>query len=240
MRRRSANFVDDRNCEKDAKHSHHRMETAPAYARALAYGLAHPQQNKRLFGKPYLKYGQCLGLWSYLFEVGGVLGAKHVTNLDAFGTAFLGFTGPPGAMQNYFRDAANKYVQQGRVNTSTTFLEYVQAEFLDRVHYTGDAADFFLEHGTDKLPMDTFSELGWQYADQGAAIGATQPSILRSMFEKTHAAVPGEEWADARAAGLDIPAEQAVTTYPDTEEMMNQAFLAYCQEHKSDLYSVLR
>ena len=43
------------------------------------------QVNKQFLRKPYLKYGQCLGIWNYFFQLGGILGAKHSDNLDAFG-----------------------------------------------------------------------------------------------------------------------------------------------------------
>src|SRR5437016_10676464 len=44
---------------------------------------------------------QCLGIWSYLFEVGGILGAKHAAKTDAFVSAFLGQSGPSGAAKSF-------------------------------------------------------------------------------------------------------------------------------------------
>jgi hypothetical protein len=75
------------------------------------------------------------------------------------------------------------------------FFEYVQAEFTDRVGYAGD--DYFLTHGMDKFPPETTEELACQYAEQGAAVGAIYPDIMRAMFERTHALVPKEKWDEA-------------------------------------------
>jgi hypothetical protein len=60
------------------------MEQMPAYARAVAASVIQQHLNKPFLGRPYLKYGQCLGLWSYFFELGGILAGKHASNLDAF------------------------------------------------------------------------------------------------------------------------------------------------------------
>jgi type I restriction enzyme M protein len=40
-----------------------------------------------------------LGIVGYFFQLGGILGAKYHLNLDAFGHAFLGATGPTGAVK---------------------------------------------------------------------------------------------------------------------------------------------
>ena len=63
------------------------------YWRAVAQDLISDQLIKRFLGRSYLRLGQCLGLWGYLFELGGILAAKHGAKLDAFVPAFLGMSG---------------------------------------------------------------------------------------------------------------------------------------------------
>ena len=92
----------------------------------MGVALIRQWANKPLLGKPYLKGGQCFGLWGYLFEVGGLLAAKHRTKLDAFGPAFLGMNGPPGAMKTFCMELANKLVSEDRVSTSTTLFRAVR------------------------------------------------------------------------------------------------------------------
>lgn len=75
------------------------MKNVPSYARVVAGSLARQWRNKPLFGKAFLKRGQWFGLWGYLFELGGILATKHVSNLNAFGPAFLGMSGPAGAIK---------------------------------------------------------------------------------------------------------------------------------------------
>jgi hypothetical protein len=122
---------------------------------------------------------------------------------------------------------------------SMAFADYIGKEFLGRVGYSGDANTFFLEHGMEKLPTETAAELAWQYSQQGAALGATYPQIMREMFGRTHVAVPKEEWEFARSAGLDISSEQMLMSYEDVEEAENEVFMAYCQECCPSLYSIL-
>ena len=91
------------------------------------------------------------------------------------------------------------------MNDSIPFFEYVQAEFTERVGYTGkDYFNYFCAHGMDKFSPETAEDLACQYAEQGAAVGAMYPDIMRSMFERTYAPVAEEKWAQAYAAVLDI------------------------------------
>lgn len=82
--------------------------------------------NKPFFGKPYLKYGQCHAIWSYFFQLGGILGGRHSGNLDAFGPAFLGAKGPPGAVKQVFTEVAKRLVADS-VKDSMKFQDYVSA-----------------------------------------------------------------------------------------------------------------
>jgi len=212
-------------------------EHPPAYARVVAGSLAHQWSNKRLFGKPYLKLGQCLGLSGYLFEVGGILGAKYAGKLDAFGPAFLG--GPPRAQKSACIDMANKLLSDNRLNESTTFFDFVQAEFASRMKHKGDPRDYCLAHLMDRIPLDAAAEFAWQCAVRGVAAAAIHPKVFRAMFEYTYRPVPKEEWQWAYAAGLDIGPEQPRRSYDEAEEAENKNFTEYCQEYRPDLYAIL-
>jgi hypothetical protein len=59
------------------------MEKLSGYAKLLASVRVQKEASKPFFGKPYLKYGQCYALWSYFFQLGGILGGRHSANLDA-------------------------------------------------------------------------------------------------------------------------------------------------------------
>jgi hypothetical protein len=191
-----------------------------------------------LFGKPYFKLGQCLWLWAYLYQIGGMLAAKHIANIDAFGHVFLGVEGAAGAVKNFFDEVAHKYVSLGRVSNSITFFQYVEAEFTQRIGTTGD--NYFVVHGMDKLPLDITENLACQYGEQGAAVGATHPDIIRAMFERTYASVPKEEWNFAYTAGLDIGPEQPRMNFADVQETANTAFVAYSKDYRPDLYPILQ
>ncbi len=55
-------------------------QLAGGYWRGVAEHFITAQINKPFFGRPYLKLGQCFGLWGYHFELGGMLGSKHRAN----------------------------------------------------------------------------------------------------------------------------------------------------------------
>ena len=214
------------------------VENIAGYARVRARTMVKQQMNKPFLCKPYLKYGQCWGLWGYFFQLSGILGAKHSGNLDAFGHAFLGAQWPSSAVKKFFTEVAKSLVADS-VSDLMTFSDFVGAEFIGRVGYVGDAHSYFSEHGMEKVRPNTAEELAWQYSEQGVALGAIYPDIIKKMFDRTHAAVPKENWERAHVAGLNIPPEQDLMGYEETEETENEAFMVYCQECCPDLYSIL-
>jgi hypothetical protein len=120
------------------------------------------------------------------------------------------------------------------------FADYVGADIVKRVRYAGDALTYFTEHGMDKLTPANAENLAWEFSSDGAVLGAIQPDMVRRMFDRTHAPFPKEKWERMRPAGLNIPPEQDVMSYEETEEGENKEFMAYCQQCCPDLYSVLR
>lgn len=194
--------------------------------------------NPQILGKPYLKFGQCIALGGYFFQLGGMLGARHQMKLDAFGDAFLGATGDPGAVERLFTELANDIVSRSS-DDSMTFYDYVSKEFSRSVGYVGDPARFLIEHGLDKIAPEMAVDIARRYAEEGAALGAIYPDELRKMYERSYAAVPKKQWDEARAAGLNIPSEQAFITYEELEEADNEVFMAYCQKCCPGLYAIL-
>lgn len=170
----------------------------------------------------------------YLFEVGGLLAARHAAKLDAFGPAFLGMSGPSGAMKTFCGEVANELVTDNRANESTTFFDFVQKEFESRMGYEVDLA-----HMMARFPLETAAEVAWQCAGGAVAVAAIYPNVFRSMFERTYRPRPKEVWDKAFASGLDIGAQQNPKKYEDAEQGENKDFMQFCQEYRPDLYAIL-
>src|SRR5260221_3215935 len=178
------------------------MDDIPGgFWRAVAEGFIQAQLNKPLFGRPYLRLGQCFGLWSYMFELGGILGAKHGAKTDAFVSAFLGMSGASGVAKGVLVETANKTLQ-GHSLTSMKFWDYVGADVAGRISYKGNGWHTLLsERSTQKIPPNGALTNSWEYASAGAALGTIHPDILRAMFERTYSQVPEEKRAFMLAAG---------------------------------------
>ncbi len=115
----------------------------------LARARAQQEASKSLFGKPKLKYGQCYAMAGYFMQLGALLGAKHRDKPDAFGHAFLGATGEPGAVKRFFTDAAPRILEA--IAEDMTFTDYVNAEQVKRLKYTGDPHRFLFDLGMKRL-----------------------------------------------------------------------------------------
>ena len=209
------------------------MEEMPAYARVIAGRLIQQQLNKPFLGRPYLKYGQCFGLWGYLFELGGILAAKHAANLEAFVPAFLGGRGD--SAKGNFTAITTSLIAEGRVNESMKFFDYVQTESIRLAKYKGDANGFLLKHGKERVPPGTAAELAQFYAIQGAALGAIYPDLVRAIFQETYFFHKREQWEQFYAAGLDVGPYQAAKTYEEAEKEENEGFMAYSRESHPQL-----
>jgi hypothetical protein len=194
---------------------------------------------KPVFGRAFLKLGQCLGFWGYMLELGGILGVRYGSKSDAFVSAFLGMSGASGIARQVLVDQAKRILEQ-RSLTSIKFWDYVGADLAARLGYTGDWSNLIMERGTQKIPPDVGRTNAWEYASDGAALGAMHPEIVRTMFEQTLAPVSEEKWQFWHAAGLDIGAEQPQTDYRQVEDTETKNFTEYCRQACPDLYSVLK
>src|SRR2546423_12701923 len=111
------------------------MDRIPSgFWRAVAEGFIEGQATKSLFGRRYLKFGQCFGLWGYLIELGGILGTKHASKPDAFIRAFMGLSDAAGEAKPVLVKQAN-FIMQGHSLQSMSFWDYVGVDVIDRLGY---------------------------------------------------------------------------------------------------------
>jgi hypothetical protein len=219
------------------------MDEIPGgFWRAVAEDFISAPLIKRFFGRPFLKFGQCFGLWGYIFELGGILGAKHAANPDAFVSAFLGMSGEAGVAKRVLVEQANRMLERHSLG-SMAYWDYVEADVADRIGVKGDGCrSLVMERGAQKTPPKIALTNAWKYASAGAALGTIHPDVLRAMFERTHAAVsPKKQWQQFYAAGLDIgPEPPARQSYKAAMEEENKNFMEYCRQFHPDLCSLLK
>lgn len=228
--------------------------------------ILHEWVQRTLFGRRYVKFGQCLaGMWPYVFEIGGILGAKHAATLDAFMSAFLGMPDRAGEAKGVAAGIAAKLLERHSLD-SMTVRDCVQADLMERSDYTRDERtvvahlpkkvrtalgeerakaarelSFLAKYGQRKISPEKAAENAWTYASIGAALGAVYPNVFRAMYERTHVTIPREEWQRMYAEGLDIGPEQPrQRTYRQAEGEENKAFMEFCRVARPDLYSILK
>lgn len=204
------------------------------YARILIRSRVEDAQSKRIFGKPYVKLGQCYLLWSYFFQLGCVLGSRHSRHVDAFVHAMFGVR---ESADTVIADTAARLVPES-VDSTMKFSDYILRKLMESTE-TEDLPTFIAKAGMSKLDSESAIAAAWLDALDGAAIGAVHPDLVREMFALSHAPRPKENWDRARDAGLDLPAEQDLMTYEELEEAEDESFMHYCKECCPDLYAIL-
>jgi hypothetical protein len=200
--------------------------------------------NKPIFGGPHLKIDQSFAVYSQLFELGGLLGAKHSAKLDAFVSAFLGLTGQADEAERVLVARANYLLGRHSLNSMKSW-HLIAADFAERIGYKGDPYSGLLnERGMEEISHDVAVRNGWNYARDGVALAIVAPDVVRAMFERSYAAVSKEDWQEARASDPIIraygPEPPAARSYEETTEQDNKRFIDYCRQFRADLYSVLK
>lgn len=214
------------------------MERIVGYARILAQARVQQMARKPMLGKPYLYLGQCQVIWSYFFQLGGVLAARHLTCLDEFGQAFLGAYGEAGAVEAAFGSIADKLVSD-ELSDTIRIWEYVGTRTQRSFAAEGELAEFLTAQMQYRIKCDSAAKAAWNYASDGAAVAGTFPHYFRDLFQRTHAQVPDAEWKQARKFGLDIPESQDNPTYKEVERDEDALFKAYCEECCPEVASIL-
>ena len=122
-------------------------------------------------------------------------------------------SGEAGAAERFVVAVANKILDQRSLHSMNQW-DYVAAHLGDRCsYYKRDNWHYLLmERGADKIPPHVAAKNAWFYAEDGAALGAVAPDVVRAMFERTHVPVPQEKWQQMHHSGLDVGARAARTT----------------------------
>lgn len=205
------------------------MYPTSGYAGHLVRERLPDWQSKRLFGKPYVKYGVCYTLAAYFMQVGVILSVRHRHNLGAFWCAFLGMGGETGAVERFLSLASQNTMRY--VTESMSFVDFVQVAHSDRFKYSGDSRVFLLKYGPMKLTLGTAIEMLWQFAEHGAILGATNPGLARAIFEYTHRPMDKQKWDRACAVLGDMPTQQGTMSYDECDECENGLFVMYCRQY---------
>jgi hypothetical protein len=241
----------------------------PGFWRPVAESFIQAQIKKPFLGRAYLVFGECFSLWAYMMEMAGILAARHAAWPDELYSALMGMSGAPGAAAKILVQRGDEMLARHPLGTMT-FSDYVAADIgrrtgvdweslaadADRMlaqqlgrslgpvarsdRKADDWANLVTVMGAQKTPPKDALTQSWEYASEGAALGATHPDVLRGMFERSHKPVSNKEWRTAYAAGLDIgPEPPPQASYAEAEASENKNFMEYCQQFCPDEYAVL-
>jgi hypothetical protein len=225
------------------------MDQIPGgFWRPVAEAFIQRQIKKSFFGRAYLVFGECLSLWAYMMELGGILAAKHADQPDALVSALMGMTGAPGVAKRALIEGADRILARHSLD-SMTFWDYVAADIGERSglkvdevtaqadrmlaqrlakHSLGPVtlsdnkrnfwSSLIMVKGAEKMQPRLALTNSWEYASAGVDLGATHPDIVQGMFERQHKPVSKESWQQAYASGLDIGPEPSPASYADYAE----------------------
>jgi len=214
------------------------MGTISGYCKILAKTRVNQLVNKPVFGKPYLYFGQSYILWSYFFQLGGILGNLYKKHINEFVDAFLGIKGDNNAIMNFLSEI-NNGIGKTLLLETLSIEKYIEEEYIMRTGFIGDSTQFLFKNIKRKIPPEIVVENSWQHSRDGVAIGIIDLETFISMFNRSNRIISEEKWKHARAMGLDIPEKQDILSYNETEVIENNLFMEYCQQVRPDLYNII-
>ena len=102
----------------------------------------------------------------------------------------------------------------------------------------------------NKISPTKSLELTYPFAIDGTTIGFNYPKLVRQIDSRTNVPFPEAEYDLARSEGpnipilansigMDLPPEQDILTYEETEEAENGLFMAYCKQCCPELHDIL-
>jgi len=241
--------------------------------RPVAEGFIQRQIKKPFLGRAYLVFGECFSLWAYMMEMAGILAARHAARPDELYSALMGMSGAPGLVTGVLVQRVGEILARHSLGSMTFYdyvaadiaertglkvdditaqadrmlAQQLAPHSLGPVTRSGSKVDFWTSlltvMGAQKTaPRDALTQ-SWEYASEGAALGATHPDIVRGMFERQHKPTSEKDWRTAYVSGLDIgpePPPPSYTDYAATEASENKNFMEFCQQFHPDLYAALK
>ena len=196
----------------------------------------------RLFGGRYLRLLNFLGLLSYLYESGAILGRAICNKLRILTKMLV----VPGAEIDKFikisGDAAKERLDTFRNevgNEPDTFNEFILLRALERL--TGPSPDLkaLKKVFSQKVPL----EKAWidiqTFGVEGIAFGSSFPELTEKMYRNSYESPDVDKWSKARAYGLDIPEKPEIISLEEQEEVILQMVTAYASEYYPELLDPL-
>jgi hypothetical protein len=131
------------------------MYEISGYVKLLIKHRVEKQQEKALFGKPFVKMGICLAMYSYFFQLGAILGAKHAKSPKEFAHAFLGANETKSGAVDQFFETLAEYVKTNKTSEINTFLDYTNKEIASKINDYGPIDTLLVRNGAKKVDSAT-------------------------------------------------------------------------------------
>jgi hypothetical protein len=195
------------------------------YSRVLARDRINQEATKPFFGSPYIKIGQCLMLWSYFFQLGGMLGSKYSSELGPFALVFLGAHGEEDKITEFLCDLIQNKIEY---DDSMSFFNYTTNKLLKKAKTKITLTEFLKTVGNERMDIKNAKEIALEFTMDGVALGAVSLEIINGFYSRTYCQTPKHEWTKAHLAGLNIPPQQDIIPYEDALAEEDNAFITYC------------
>ncbi len=177
----------------------------------LAFHLASPAfqrvQQKRLFGKPYIRLGPLVfTVGGWVFEQGALLGYGLKRQQEILAKLLGSPIGDELSFIRSIRNEAETRLRETPADKFNLFEMYVARELrLMGIDLPTSSPNKALDRKCDPLEVNVRVRSALK---AGAALGRHFPEQFQACWENSHPILPAAEWQEMRAAGLGLPETQ--------------------------------
>ena len=183
---------------------------------------------KPLLGKPWIRYGQVLGVSGYLFTASGMLASRFCNSLVPFVSAYVSTEEGAETASHYLVSELFPTLNFSEAKSSG-IANYSMQKESERVGLK-DKPELLLKILADKLSQEQALETIAVYMYEGTALGLCDPKLFRELYDWPLTNFDRENWDQARAAGLDIPESPDQVPFEELQNDLVQMFTEYCAE----------
>ena len=203
----------------------------------LAMEPVNPVVQRRLFGKPYLLFGNYLVVSWYMYEAGAVLGrAKRDRLVTLERILARGAAARQGETIRFLQGEAE--VQLRRFGQKPdNFFEFILWRDLD-THRPFADVDTTRRALDTKVMLEGVEPIIKIWGLEGIGFGSLFPQLTETMYRRGHD-ISAERWSHARRQGLVLPEQPVAVSFEEGEKHILSRVETYTREYFPELVVAL-
>jgi hypothetical protein len=192
---------------------------------------------KKVFGKPAIRFGHFLLVSCYLYETGAIIGRSYSRKLSLIWDILSIELGKKQESIRFFQEEAGK-----RLNSfdkePDTFIDLFWTTELATIDLVLDFSPKLRKALEEKWPVEKAEPLIKSFGIEGIAFGSKFPDLTEKMLKQAYDSDKSQIRSEMRKYGMQIDIHSSITSAEREQEALTQ-LKAYVSEYFPNLLKTL-